>query len=86
MQNPDLKGTTCFGIAWEKLWHAGQDLYRIDGKSTAGATVTAIADGKVVYANPDINYPGLVVILEHKRRRGDAVQRLRPSGRQLAGG
>ncbi len=66
VQNPDLKGTTCFGVAWEKLWHAGQDLYRVDGKSTAGAEVTAVADGKVVYANPDINYPGLVVIIEHK--------------------
>jgi murein DD-endopeptidase MepM/ murein hydrolase activator NlpD len=65
VQNPDLKGNTCFGVAWEKLWHAGQDLYRTDGKSAAGAEVTAVADGKVVYANPDINYPGLVVILEH---------------------
>ncbi len=65
VQNPDLKGTTCFGVAWETLWHAGQDLYRTDGKSTAGAEVTAVADGKVAYANPDINYPGLVVILEH---------------------
>jgi murein DD-endopeptidase MepM/ murein hydrolase activator NlpD len=68
VQNPDLKGITCFGIAWEKLWHAGQDLYREDGKSAAGAEVTAIADGKVAYANPDINYPGLVVILEHTIR------------------
>lgn len=66
VQNPDLKGGTCFGVAWEKLWHAGQDLYREDGKSTAGAEVTAIADGKVAYANPDLNYPGLVVILEHQ--------------------
>lgn len=65
VQNPDLKGLTCFGVGWEKLWHAGQDLYRVDGKSAAGAEVTAIADGKVVYANPDINYPGLVVIIEH---------------------
>jgi murein DD-endopeptidase MepM/ murein hydrolase activator NlpD len=71
VQNPDLKGGTCFGIAWEKLWHSGQDLYRSDGKSTAGAEVTAIADGKVVYTNPDINYPGLVVILEHSS--GDAT-------------
>lgn len=65
VQNPDLKGNTCFGVAWEKLWHSGEDLYRADGKSTAGAEVTAIADGKVVYANPDLNYPGLVVIVEH---------------------
>lgn len=66
VQNPDLKGTTCFGVPWEQLWHAGQDLYRTDGKSTAGAEVTAIAEGTVAYANPDINYPGLVVILEHE--------------------
>ncbi len=65
VQNPDLKGNTCFGIGWEKLWHAGQDLYRTDGKSTAGAEVTAVADGVVAYANPDLNYPGLVVIVEH---------------------
>jgi hypothetical protein len=65
VQNPDLKGNTCFGVAWEKLWHAGEDLYRADGRSAAGAEVTAIADGTVVYANPDINYPGLVVIVEH---------------------
>jgi murein DD-endopeptidase MepM/ murein hydrolase activator NlpD len=70
VQNPDLKGMTCFGVGWEKLWHAGQDLYRADGRSAAGAEVTAIADGTVVYANPDINYPGLVVILEHKVEGG----------------
>jgi murein DD-endopeptidase MepM/ murein hydrolase activator NlpD len=65
VQNPDMKGITCFGVGWEKLWHAGQDLYRTDGKSTAGAEVTAIADGTVAYADPNLNYPGLVVILEH---------------------
>jgi murein DD-endopeptidase MepM/ murein hydrolase activator NlpD len=65
VQNPDLKGITCFGVGWELLWHAGQDLYRTDGKSTAGAEVTAIADGVVAYADPNINYPGLVVIVEH---------------------
>lgn len=70
VQNPDLKGGTCFGVAWEKLWHAGQDLYRTDGKSTAGAEVTAVADGVVAYANPDLNYPGLVVIVEHETEGG----------------
>ncbi|MCU0508974.1 MAG: M23 family metallopeptidase [Anaerolineae bacterium] len=70
VQNPDLKGNTCFGVAWEKLWHAGQDLYRADGKSTAGAEVSAVADGTVAYANPDLNYPGLVVILEHEAEGG----------------
>ena len=72
VQNPDLKGNTCFGAAWEKLWHAGADLYRTDGKSTAGAEVTSVADGTVAYANPDINYPGLVVIVEHKEA-GDTL-------------
>jgi hypothetical protein len=66
VRNPDLKGSTCFGVPWETIWHAGQDLYRADGKSTAGAEVNAVADGTVAYANPDINYPGLVVILEHE--------------------
>ena len=65
VQNPDLRGGTCFGVAWEKAWHAGQDLYRVDGESAAGAEVIAVADGVVAYANPDLNYPGLVVILEH---------------------
>jgi hypothetical protein len=70
VKNPDLKGNTCFGVAWEKLWHAGQDLYRTDGKSTAGAEVAAVADGIVAYANPDLNYPGLVVIVEHETDDG----------------
>jgi murein DD-endopeptidase MepM/ murein hydrolase activator NlpD len=71
--NPDLVGTTCFGRPWETLYHAGEDLYREDGESTAGAEVTAVADGRVVYANPFINYPGLVVILEHRLPAGDQV-------------
>lgn len=66
VKNPDLPGGTCFGVPWPQVYHAGQDLYRTDGKSTAGAPVTAVADGEVVYANPDLNYPGLVVILMHK--------------------
>lgn len=73
VRNPDLPGSTCFGVAWTELYHAGQDLYRTDGKSTAGAGVTAVADGEVVYANPDLNYPGLVVILRHDLGENDAV-------------
>jgi hypothetical protein len=65
VQNPDLAGSTCFGQPWEILYHAGQDLYRADGSSTAGAEVTAVAGGRVAYANPNLNYPGLVVIIEH---------------------
>jgi murein DD-endopeptidase MepM/ murein hydrolase activator NlpD len=65
VKNPDLHGATCFGVPWPELYHAGQDLYRADGKSTAGAAITAVADGDVVHANPDLNYPGLVVIIRH---------------------
>jgi hypothetical protein len=66
IMNPELVGTTCFGIAWHKIYHAGEDLYREDAESTEGAEATAVADGRVVYANPFTNYPGLVLIIEHR--------------------
>lgn len=66
VMNPELVGTTCFGVAWQKIYHAGEDLYREDAESTEGAEITAVADGRVVYANPFTNYPGLVVIIEHR--------------------
>ncbi|MDH4136816.1 MAG: M23 family metallopeptidase [Anaerolineae bacterium] len=66
IMNPELEGITCFGIPWQKIYHAGEDLYREDSESTEGAEVTAVADGRVVYANPFTNYPGLVVIIEHR--------------------
>ncbi len=71
-QNPDMQGETCFGVGWEKLYHAGQDLYRTDG-STAGAEVTAVAGGTVTYANPTLNYPGLVVIVQHTLPSGETL-------------
>ena len=71
--NPDLVGPTCFGQPWETIYHAGEDLYRQDGESTAGAEITAVADGRVVYANPFINYPGLVVMIEHLLPAGDLI-------------
>lgn len=71
--NPDLPGSTCFGVAWATIYHAGQDLYRADGKSTAGAPVTAVADGEVVYTNPDLNYPGLAVIIRHDLGADDVI-------------
>jgi murein DD-endopeptidase MepM/ murein hydrolase activator NlpD len=71
--NPDLQGDTCFGISFEQIYHAGEDWYRADGESTAGAEVTAVAAGRVVFADPNMNYPGLVVIIEH----------LLPSGERL---
>ena len=66
VNNPDLLGIKCFGQHWDSLYHAGEDLYRADGSSTVGAEVTAIAAGRVVYANPYLNYPGMVVIIEHR--------------------
>ncbi len=44
------------------FWHAGEDWYLIEG-DTAGVSVSAVADGDVVYVGG--NYPGLVVILRH---------------------
>ncbi len=43
-------------------WHTGEDWYALDG-TTAGAEVSAVADGEIVYA--DYDYPGRVVIVRH---------------------
>lgn len=43
-------------------WHTGEDWYALEG-DTAGATVIAIGDGTVEYADSD--YPGRVVIIRH---------------------
>ena len=32
--NPDMQGSTCFGIDWGKIYHAGEDWYRMDGATT----------------------------------------------------
>lgn len=73
VQNPDLQGGTCFGIEFSQLYHAGADWYRQDGNSTTGAEVTAVAAGIVRYADPNMNYPGLVVIIEHLLTSGDKI-------------
>lgn len=68
VQNPDLKQAySCFGPPMRELYHAGEDWYRLDGKDTAGAIVTAVANGQVKHvSNPDIIlYPGIAVIIEH---------------------
>lgn len=41
---------TCFDVGWHRLYHAGVDLYRIDG-NTAGTPVRAIANGVVDYVD-----------------------------------
>jgi murein DD-endopeptidase MepM/ murein hydrolase activator NlpD len=71
VKNPDMQGGTCFGLDWGQLYHAGEDWYREDGKSTSGAEVTAVADGNVKYISYD--FPGAVMIIRH---------RLPPDGQQ----
>lgn len=62
--NPDMWGNNCFNQIWgEDLIHSGIDLYRTDGLTTAGAEVTAIADGTVIWYSE--NFPGGVIIIEH---------------------
>jgi len=71
VKNPDMQGITCFGLDWWRIYHAGVDWYRQDGKSTAHAEVTAVADGIVKYISYD--FPGAVMIIRH---------RLPPDGKQ----
>ncbi|MBE7550430.1 MAG: M23 family metallopeptidase [Anaerolineales bacterium] len=73
VKNPDLQGDTCFGVSFDQIYHAGEDWYRADGSSTAGAEVTAVANGQVAFADPTMNYPGLVVIIEHTLASGPKV-------------
>lgn len=73
IKNPDLQGDTCFGVNFDQIYHAGEDWYRSDDSSTAGAEVTAVADGQVAFADPTMNYPGLVVIIEHTLASGQKV-------------
>lgn len=71
VKNPDMQGITCFGLDWAKIYHAGEDWYRQDGKSTSGAEVTAVGDGIVKYIA--YNFPGAVILVRH---------RLPPDGQQ----
>lgn len=73
IKNPDLQGNTCFGIDFSQLFHAGEDWHREDGNSTQGAEVTAVADGKALFADPAFERPGRVVIIEHTLSSGQKV-------------
>lgn len=72
IKNPSMHGSTCFGIDWSQIYHAGADLYRIDGASTYMAEVSAVADGQVVYATA-IRYPGTVIITKHLLPNGSIL-------------
>ncbi len=74
--NPDMAGSTCFGVDWSRIYHAGEDLYAGpagSSVSTENAEVRAVADGVVVFAPSVFNYPGFVVIIEHTLRSGEKV-------------
>lgn len=65
IQNPGLNGmSSCFGVDFGQLYHAGVDLYKLDGTSAADSEATAVANGIVIFAQ-DVNYPGSVVIIKH---------------------
>ena len=61
VQNPYLSDwSSCYGKPLSDLQHAGEDWFR-----SAGSNVYAVANGRVIWANENANYPGGVVIIEH---------------------
>lgn len=72
--NPDLEGpTSCFGVPMTNLYHAGVDLYRLDGLNAAGSEVTAVADGIVEDYNSAWNYPGAGIVIRHETSPGQLL-------------
>ena len=73
IQNPDLSHfSACFNLNMRELLHAGEDWYRMDGLSTAGALVTSVADG-TVYDITLGNYPGYAIVIEHLLPSGQFI-------------
>lgn len=70
IRNLDQWGVKCYGVDWSRMIHTGEDWYRLDGATTAGTPVYAVADGVVAKHNPGINYPGNVVIIRHRLADG----------------
>lgn len=70
IRNLDQWGVKCYGVDWSRMIHTGEDWYRLDGATTAGTPVYAVADGVVAKHNPGINYPGNVVIVRHRLADG----------------
>lgn len=70
IRNLDQWGVKCYGVDWSRMIHTGEDWYRLDGATTAGTPVYAVANGVVAKHNPGINYPGNVVILRHRLADG----------------
>ncbi|HRW03857.1 MAG TPA: peptidoglycan DD-metalloendopeptidase family protein [Caldilineaceae bacterium] len=70
IRNLDQWGVKCYGVDWSRMLHTGEDWYRLDGTSTAGAPVYAVANGVVAKHNPGISYPGSVVLIRHRLADG----------------
>lgn len=70
IRNLDQWGVKCYGVDWSRMLHTGEDWYRLDGASTAGTPVYAVANGVVAKHNPGISYPGNVVIIRHRLADG----------------
>lgn len=70
IRNLDQWGVKCYGVDWSRMIHTGEDWYRLDGTTTAGTPVYAVANGVVAKHNPGINYPGNVVIIRHRLADG----------------
>jgi murein DD-endopeptidase MepM/ murein hydrolase activator NlpD len=70
VRNLDQWRVKCYGVDWSRMIHTGEDWYRLDGASTAGAPVYAVANGVVAKHNPGISYPGNVVLIRHRLADG----------------
>jgi murein DD-endopeptidase MepM/ murein hydrolase activator NlpD len=61
-QNRSLRGPSrCYNQPMANLWHAGEDW-----GTAAGTAVKAVANGTVVFADPNYSYPGRVMIIRHE--------------------
>ena len=74
VKNPDMKDPdTCFHLGWADLIHAGEDLYNPDREvDTAGALVTAVANGTVIEVSR-ANWPGSAIVIQHILPGGQLV-------------
>lgn len=69
IKNPSLTGTSgCYNQPMSNIWHAGEDW-----GVAANTQVKAVADGTVVFADPNYSYPGHVVIIKHTLPDGSIV-------------
>jgi murein DD-endopeptidase MepM/ murein hydrolase activator NlpD len=69
IKNPSLSDwSNCYSQPISNLWHAGEDW-----GAAAGTAVKAVADGTVVFADPNYSYPGRVIIVRHTLPDGSSI-------------